>query len=284
MIWPCGSSKLLSSIFLVFPVLTSGGSFQIKNIYDTTDSDTDHGSWHSSSLDQPQFVYQDSGNVSAILGKSATLNCRVRAVGNRTVSWLRHADTHLLTAGRYTYTSDERFRAKHKVLSEDYLLQISPVQRSDSGLYECQISTSPVMSHIVHLTVTEPLTQIIGSPDIYVEEGDTMNLTCVVKDSPEPPQFIFWYHDQSEISYDSPRGGVSQITEKGSTTSSFLLIQHSKLSDSGSYSCQPTLGNLATARVHVVRSGDPEKWMTGCAGRVLVQFTIFYLLILSVCF
>ena len=31
------------------------------------------------------------------------------------VSWLRHADTHLLTAGRYTYTSDERFRAKHKV-------------------------------------------------------------------------------------------------------------------------------------------------------------------------
>ena len=44
-----------------------------------------------------------------------------------------------------------------------------------------------------------------------------MNLTCVVKDSPEPPQFIFWYHDQSEISYDSPRGGVSQITEKGET-------------------------------------------------------------------
>ena len=44
------------------------------------------------------------------------------------VSWLRHSDTHLLTAGRYTYTSDERFRAIHKVLSEDYILQIDPVQ------------------------------------------------------------------------------------------------------------------------------------------------------------
>ena len=84
------------------------------------------------------------------------------------VSWIRHKDTHLLTAGRYTYTSDERFRAIHKVgvmyiivlvsmqqncktyfipgwilfysslsvsififpqvLSEDYLLQIDPVQ------------------------------------------------------------------------------------------------------------------------------------------------------------
>ena len=44
------------------------------------------------------------------------------------VSWIRHQDTHLLTAGRYTYTSDERFRAIHKVLSEDYILQIAPVQ------------------------------------------------------------------------------------------------------------------------------------------------------------
>ena len=81
-----GDQRIASlCLIAVFPVLTSGGSFQIKNIYDTTDSDTDHGSWHSSSLDQPQFVYQDSGNVSAIPGKSATLNCRVRAVGNRTV-------------------------------------------------------------------------------------------------------------------------------------------------------------------------------------------------------
>ena len=46
----------------------------------------------------------------------------------RTVSWIRHADAHLLTAGRYTYTSDMRFRAIHKDMSEDYLLQILPVQ------------------------------------------------------------------------------------------------------------------------------------------------------------
>ena len=38
------------------------------------------------------------------------------------------------------------------------------------------------------------------------------------QDSPEPPQFIFWYHNEEEISYDSPRGGVSQITEKGGNT------------------------------------------------------------------
>ena len=66
------------------------------------------------------------------------------------------------------------------------------------------------MSHVVHLGVTgwwkscdgnqlihaiEPVTEILGSPDIYLEEGVTMNLTCMVKDSPEPPQFIFWNHN-----------------------------------------------------------------------------------------
>ena len=130
----------------MFPLLVScGGSFQIKNIYDQSSGpdDLDDLGYQLRSQ-RPEFVLRDSGNVSAILGKRATLNCRVRNVGNRTVrdddggtvfilivlkvSWIRHQDTHLLTAGRYTYTSDERFRAVHKVLSEDYLLQIDPVQ------------------------------------------------------------------------------------------------------------------------------------------------------------
>ncbi len=41
------------------------------------------------------------------------------------VSWLRLDDTHLLTIGRLTYTSDLRFKAIHKMYSEDYLLQVS---------------------------------------------------------------------------------------------------------------------------------------------------------------
>ena len=60
--------------------------------------------------------------------------CAVLHSDPRTVSWIRHSDTHLLTAGRYTYTSDMRFRAIHKVLSEDYLLQILPVQVRESRM------------------------------------------------------------------------------------------------------------------------------------------------------
>ena len=66
---------------------------------------------------------------------------------------MRHEDTQLLAIGRLTYTSDMRFKAIHKLYSEDYLLQIKPTTHRDSGKYTCQISTTPPISHIVTLTI-----------------------------------------------------------------------------------------------------------------------------------
>lgn len=43
----------------------------------------------------------------------------------------------------------------------------------------------------------EPSTEIIGAPDLYIESGSTINLTCVVHNSPEPPAFIFWNHNNA---------------------------------------------------------------------------------------
>lgn len=40
------------------------------------------------------------------------------------VSWVRHRDIHLLTVGRDTYTSDQRFQAVHKPRSDEWMLQI----------------------------------------------------------------------------------------------------------------------------------------------------------------
>lgn len=69
------------------------------------------------------------------------------------VSWVRHRDVHLLTVGRYTYTSDQRFRAIHQPHSEDWTLQIKFIQHRDEGIYECQISSTPHLSHFIHLSV-----------------------------------------------------------------------------------------------------------------------------------
>jgi hypothetical protein len=55
-----------------------------------------------------------------------------------------------------------------------------------------------------------------------------------------------------EINYDSPRGGVSVITEKGDITTSYLLIQRAKAPDSGKYTCSPSNANPKTVVVHVL--------------------------------
>lgn len=49
------------------------------------------------------------------------------------VSWVRHRDIHLLTVGRYTYTSDQRFEAIHSPHTEEWTLRIRYAQRKDSG-------------------------------------------------------------------------------------------------------------------------------------------------------
>jgi len=92
-----------------------------------------------------------------------------------------------------------------------------------------------------------------------------MNLTCLVRDSPEPPQYIFWYHNQQPISYSSARGGISQVTEKGDTTASFLLVQQARLTDSGSYACHASVGTISQVMVHVIRSQKPEQLVPSAA-------------------
>ncbi|MPC07863.1 hypothetical protein E2C01_000431 [Portunus trituberculatus] len=117
-------------------------------------------------------------------------------------------------------------------------LPFLPPQPRDSGVYECQVSTTPPMSHFIRLRVV----------------GSTINLTCLVEYSPEPPDFIFWSHNNKIISYDSSRGGVTVILEKGDLTTSTLLIQKARGSDSGHYDCSPSNAAPANVTVHVLNA------------------------------
>jgi hypothetical protein len=97
---------------------------------------------------------------------------------------------------------------------------------------------------------------------MYIEGGSTLNLTCVIRGSPEPPSYVFWRHGDRIVSYDSERGGVTVITEKGDTTASYLLIQHANPQDSGIYSCSPSTGNPRYVNVHVIRGEQTEQLVT----------------------
>ncbi len=69
------------------------------------------------------------------------------------VTWIRHRDVHILTAGEYTYTTDERFVARHNRKSEEWVLVIKYVQERDAGIYECQIPSAPPRSFKVNLNI-----------------------------------------------------------------------------------------------------------------------------------
>ncbi|OXU27698.1 hypothetical protein TSAR_009528, partial [Trichomalopsis sarcophagae] len=236
---------------------------------------------------EPGFDLLQPTNVTALVGKTAYLTCRVHNLGDKTVSWVRHRDIHILTAGAYTYTSDQRFQALHKPNTgsnnewSEWTLCIKWAQERDEGIYECQISTSPLKSHQYHLNVVVPTATILGGPELYVGAGSTINLTCAIHFSWEPPAFIFWYYNGAVMSYDSPRGGVSVITEKGNdVTTSWLLIQAAQPSDSGEYRCKPSNANMSSIRVHVLNGERPEAMQTGTAGPTLSSSCLLVSLII----
>jgi len=86
----------------------------------------------------------------------------------------------------------------------------------------------------------------------YVEANSPIQLTCNATGRPEPPHNVDWYKDGSKIRSDA-HGGVI-ITKKIETRVlvSMLVIKRSRLSDSGTYVCRSSNGELETIVVHVL--------------------------------
>ncbi|KAL5281390.1 hypothetical protein ACFFRR_005033 [Megaselia abdita] len=233
----------------------------------------------------PYFDISASRNVTALVEKTANLNCRIRNLMNRTVSWIRHRDLHLLTVSEATYTSDQRFTCINNKQTGDWTLKVKYAQQRDSGIYECQVSTTPPVGYTMMLSVVEPITTIIGGPDLYIDTGSTVNLTCIVKFLPEPPPVVHWTHNNEEINYDSPRGGVSVITEKGDITTSYLLIQRARKADTGVYTCSPSNANPQSINVHVLSGEQPaaiQKGIMTTKSHGLILFSLFICYCLTV--
>uniref|UniRef100_A0A182YDR8 Ig-like domain-containing protein n=1 Tax=Anopheles stephensi TaxID=30069 RepID=A0A182YDR8_ANOST len=220
--------------------------------------DSDESNLLRTPLDRgPHFDLSASKNITALVGKTAYLNCRVKNIGNKTI--------------RYP-------------------------QKRDTGVYECQISTTPPVGHSMFLSVVEPITTIVGVPDLYINTGSTVNLTCIVRNSPEPPSTIIWTHNNQvrrrgsisgalvEINYDSPRGGVSVITEKGETTTSYLLIQRARTTDTGKYVCSPSNADPSTINVHILNGEHPAAMQHAGQLRIGDPLYVFVLWLISYLF
>ncbi|XP_014239153.1 hemicentin-1-like isoform X2 [Trichogramma pretiosum] len=217
-----------------------------------------------SSWDKPYFDDVSPRNVTTVVGQTAELSCHVKHPADRTVSWMRKRDLHILTSSIYTFTGDGRFSVLHPETTDEWRLRIAYVQPRDAGIYECQINTEPKLMLPFLLRVEAAQAKIREPEDVYVKKGSTISLTCVVNVHSTPPSSVSWHHGASLVDFDSPRGGISLETEKTeSGTTSKLLVTQARLSDSGNYTCIPSNANPASVTVHVLNGEHPAAMQHG---------------------
>lgn len=52
-------------------------------------------------------------------------------------------------------------------------------------------------------------TRILGTRSRYLQVGSSLLLECVVTYTTHPPPALLWYHYDTRLDYDSPRGGIA---------------------------------------------------------------------------
>ncbi|CAL1297649.1 unnamed protein product [Larinioides sclopetarius] len=222
---------------------------------------------------RPYFDDNMETNVTYQLSKTAYLHCSIRQLGDKTVSWVRQRDLHILTVGKYTYTSDQRFTSIHVDNSDDWTLQIRDTRKSDDGIYECQVSMEPKMSYSIQLNIIVVESYISEGPILYIKSGSPVNLTCHVKDQ-VGTVFLFWYHNGRVLDEgEKKQRGIEVFTEFGSSTVSRLYIAKARETDSGNYSCQPSYSEPANITLQVLNGEKPAAMQHGrnSAGFVAVH-------------
>lgn len=77
-------------------------------------------------------------------------------------------ELHLITFGRYTYSSDSRYTLEYKE-PNDWQLNIQYANERDEGHYECQISSHPPLVFIAFLTVVgkKSVLRVYGAHSVF---------------------------------------------------------------------------------------------------------------------
>ncbi|KAH8412257.1 hypothetical protein KR009_000895, partial [Drosophila setifemur] len=248
---------------------------QFGNALDDDQEAEEHTS-EETTFPPPVFDFGMPRNITARTGHTAAINCRVENLGDKSVSWIRKRDLHILTAGILTYTSDERFRVVRTADSKDWTLHVKYAQPRDSGIYECQVNTEPKISMAFRLNVivTPPDAKAIiaGPADLYVKVGSIITLTCHVKQPATTAHDIgpiYWYRGPyiltpfvahpNDAAIDLQR--ISMESTLAEKLQSRLRIANAQLLDTGNYTCMPTTAEAASVVVNVINGKSGE-----CAG------------------
>ncbi|XP_053973470.1 neural cell adhesion molecule 2-like isoform X2 [Hylaeus anthracinus] len=195
--------------------------------------------------------------VLAQSGSTANLPCKITDPVAGTITWVKRRDRRLLTVGTSTHSIDNRFVVMHS--STDWALQIRAVTPQDAGIYECQVTSHPVQRNFVRLKITEAYSIIPGAPDLHVKQGSSLQLECQLMAAAESPLYVFWYRQGHMINYDEEPGVKVELTKSGS----ILMVNKTKPSHGGNYTCEPSNAKPAYVVVHVIEEEEKPAAMHG---------------------
>lgn len=231
----------------------------------------------------------DPHNITARLGATVILDCRIGLLQDKTVTWSHHKEDsiHLLTVGRSAYSSDERITLSFRY-PNNFRLQIVYVTKRDQGLYECQVATHPPKVKRIFLKVIAPEVQIVdesgrGVTERYYKAGSSLELTCISRHlggaSTEPP--VVWKHGDRTL----VKGINCNVSLPTDSATCSLTVAPLEKRHSGSYICVVGTLALSTVAVHVLNGELPAAVHLGNVSPAAMTnlYAIFLLLFLGVC-
>lgn len=166
------------------------------------------------------------------LGDTIDLSCSVQYGSNYPIIWTKLSDINnpplFISRDAALTISDSRYSIRHDDSSSTYTLQVSKIQDTDTGTYQCQVVTSATSRVTADTSIyvrIPPLISDNSSRGVIVAVGDTFTLTCTATGVPTPK--MSWRRENNGL---LPTGGV---VSKGNS----ITIFNATKDDRGIYYC-----------------------------------------------
>uniref|UniRef100_A0A6G1SNJ7 Lachesin n=1 Tax=Aceria tosichella TaxID=561515 RepID=A0A6G1SNJ7_9ACAR len=182
---------------------------------------------------QNPSIVQITPGQTVDLGDTIDLSCSVQYGANYPIIWTKLSDNPnnaplFISKDAALTVYDNRYSIRHDDSSSTYTLQVSKIQETDTGLYQCQVVTSATSRVTADTFISVRIPPLIldsSSRGMIVREGETFTLTCNATGVPLPK--ISWRRENNGL---LPTGGV---VAKGNT----ITIYNATKDDRGIYYC-----------------------------------------------
>ncbi|XP_041363474.1 fibroblast growth factor receptor 4-like [Gigantopelta aegis] len=210
----------------------------------------------------PRFVAKQT-EYSFEAGELAVLKCEVENLGNKKVGWRKASARGPLTIGTMTFVQDSRVTVEHPPGTNKWNLIIKHVKPSDTGVYECQVSSS--VRHLryhVLLQVREADTKkkkdldIVITGDPFVDKGEVIKLTCNATGREYPPEELDWFKNGNKMETNFAKKIYirKMVSINSKTIISVLNIKKADLDDAGTYVCRTSDKQVTSKKVEVLNA------------------------------